>query len=278
MLAHYVPPIRKSHIVRFYSDQRVSASIFLARVLWLQGFPDQAMRSAERTVENASRSNHVVSLCNILAHGACAIALWTGDLGFAERYVGMLNDLATRYSLTRWRAIGRSCQGVLAVTRGDIAGGMQLLRSGFDELGQVSASFRLFVFLSGMTEALIRFGQAGEALAALDEGIARAGETDERWGLAELLRLKGELLRSQGTPGTAETAEDHFRQALDWARRQGALSWELRAAMSLARLLREQGRSADAKALLQPVYARFTEGFATADLKAAHALLQELCC
>jgi predicted ATPase len=80
----------------------------------------------------------------------------------------------------------------------------------------------------------------------------------------------------QGAPGAAATAEDHFRQALDWARRQGALSWELRAAMSLARLLYDQARSADALALLQPIYDRFTEGFDTADLKAAKALLDTL--
>jgi predicted ATPase len=85
-----------------------------------------------------------------------------------------------------------------------------------------------------------------------------------------LLRVKGELLLSQGTQGAATEAAGHFRQALDWARRQGALSLELRAAMSLARLLRDQGRSANALALLQPVYNRFSEGFDTADLKAAN--------
>jgi predicted ATPase len=91
-----------------------------------------------------------------------------------------------------------------------------------------------------------------------------------------LLRVKGELLLLQGAEGAAATAEDHFRQALDWARRQGALSWELRAATSLARLLRNQGHTADAKALLQPVYDRFTEAFDTADLNAARVLLHAL--
>jgi predicted ATPase len=94
--------------------------------------------------------------------------------------------------------------------------------------------------------------------------------------MPEVLRLKGELVLLQGAPGAAAAAEDCFRQALDWARRQGALSWELRAATSLARLLRDQGRSADALALLQPVYDRFTEGFDTTDLKVAKALLEAL--
>ena len=93
--------------------------------------------------------------------------------------------------------------------------------------------------------------------------------------MAELLRIKGELLLAQGRPGAGVTTEDYFRQAVDWARRQGALSWELGAATSLARLLRDQDCSADATALLQPVYDRFIEGFDTADLKAAKALLDD---
>ena len=110
----------------------------------------------------------------------------------------------------------------------------------------------------------------------IEEANARSERTEECWPIAELLRVKGELLLLQGAPGAAAVAEDHFRQALDWARRQVALSWELPAAASLARLLRDQDRSVDAVALLQPVYDRFTEGFDTADLKAAKALLDAL--
>jgi predicted ATPase len=91
-----------------------------------------------------------------------------------------------------------------------------------------------------------------------------------------LLRIKGELLLLQGAPGAAATAEDHFRQALDWARRQGALSWELRGATSLARLRRDQYRSTEAIALLAPIYNLFTEGFETANLKTAKALIDSL--
>src|SRR5260370_38486617 len=120
-----------------------------------------------------------------------------------------------------------------------------------------------------MSEALGRAGQIAEGLAAIEEAIARSERTEERWAMAELVRVKGELLLLQGAPGAAAVAEDHFRQALDWARRQGALSWELPAAASLARLLRDQGRSADAVALLQPVSGRFPGGFATPDPKRA---------
>ena len=110
-------------------------------------------------------------------------------------------------------------------------------------------------------------------LQVMKRGIDRS---QRGWLAPELLRIKGELLLSQGTTGTTDTVEDHFRQALDWARQQGALSWELRAATSLARLMRNRGRPADAIAYLKPVYDQFTEGFGTTDLFAARQLLDDL--
>ena len=107
-----------------------------------------------------------------------------------------------------------------------------------------------------------------------EQAIERCEQTNERWLFAELLRIKGELMLRKES-ATAK-AEDSFREALDWARRQGALSWELRAATSLARLLRDQGKVQQARELLAPVYGWFTEGFDTRDLKEAKALLEEL--
>jgi predicted ATPase len=126
-----------------------------------------------------------------------------------------------------------------------------------------------------LAEALGRAGQSADGLAAIEEAIARSERTEEHWTMAELVRVKGELLLLQGAPGAA--AEDHFLQALGWARQQGALSWELRAATNLARLLRNQGRPADAIACLEPVYDRFTEGFDTIDLTAAKQLSGRNC-
>ena len=106
--------------------------------------------------------------------------------------------------------------------------------------------------------------------------IARSEETEEHRLITELLRIKGELFLLQGAPAAAASAEGHFQQALDWARGQGALSWELRTASSLARLWRNQHRVKEARELLGSVYARFTEGFATADLQEARSLLEQL--
>ena len=165
---------------------------------------------------------------------------------------------------------------MLVIKRGDVIAGLGLLRAGLDEFGKDRVAARSLLFLTEMAEALGRAGEIADGLAVAEGAIERSEQNGDRWAIAEFLRVKGELLFLQGAEGAAAAAEDHFRQALDWARRQGALSWELRAATSLARLLRNQGHTADAKSLLQPVYDRFTEGFDTADLKAAKALLDAL--
>jgi predicted ATPase/DNA-binding winged helix-turn-helix (wHTH) protein len=273
MLAHYVPVAQRSHIIRFQSDQQVSARVVLARILWLRGFADQAMRAAENSIADARAANHTNSLCYALSQAACPIALLVGDLIAAEHYVEILLDQSTRAALALWQAWGRSYEGVLAIKRGDFATGLRLLRAGLNELGEARfAALRKVTFL--MAEALARAGQIADGLAMIEEAILRSEHTEERWLIGELLRVKGELILLQGAPGVA--AEDYFRQALDWARQQGALSEELRAATSLARLLRDQGRWDDAITVLQPVYDRFTEGFGTVDLRAAKALLDAL--
>jgi predicted ATPase len=116
----------------------------------------------------------------------------------------------------------------------------------------------------------------GEGLETIEEALVRSERNEERWCIAELLRVKGEILRHQEHPEAAVAAETCFAQSLDWARRQEVLSWELRTATSLARLRRDQGRADDARDLLAEVYARFSEGFETSDLKTAKSLLNEL--
>jgi predicted ATPase len=149
------------------------------------------------------------------------------------------------------------------------------LRVDFDKLGAMPEWIGS-MFLNELAAAFARAGQIAEGLAAAEQAIERAERTKARWLFPESLRIRGELLLSQAATGAAAVAEKHFRQALDWARRQGALSLELRAATSLARLLHDHVRIADAKAVLQPVYDRFTEGFDTADLREAKALLEAL--
>jgi predicted ATPase len=273
VLAHFAAPPQKSEIIR-YERARVVSSAVLARVLWLQGLPDQAMRTAESSVADARAINNAIALGQALAVAAYPIALWAGDLAAAEHYVEMLLDNSTRHALSRWHVYGRCYQGMLVIQRGDVATGLRLLRAAFDEPAAAGSAPRLLAFL--ISAASGHAGQIADGLPAIEEAIMHSENTEERWLIAELLRVKGELVVLRGKSGAAVTAEGHFRQALDLAHQQGALSWELRAATSLARLLSDQGRSADATAFLQPVYDRFTEGFATADLISAKALLDNL--
>jgi predicted ATPase/DNA-binding winged helix-turn-helix (wHTH) protein len=277
VLAEHVTPDHTSPSFRFQFRPHAAARVLLAWILWLQGFPDQAIRAAENSVEEAHAANHVLSLCCALAQAACPIALLVGDVAAAESYLSLLLDQSTRHSLPLCPALGRRDRGVLLIKRGDHDAGLRLLRAGRDEFGEGRVDWRLATFRDALAgEALGRAGKIGDGLVLVEEAIVHSERTEERWAFAELLRVKGELLLGQGGSTAAVAAEDHFRQALDWAYRQGALSWELRAATSLARLLRDQDRSADTLALLQPVYDRFTEGFETADLKAAKALLDAL--
>jgi predicted ATPase len=197
-----------------------------------------------------------------------------GDFARADRHVKILLDHARRYTLPLWRELARMFEALLAVSRGDVVGGLRLLRARFDELGESLPALDHVKFQSDIAEALGRAGNIADGLTLAKQAIERCEQTNERWLFAELLCLKGDLLLRKES--ATATAEDCFREALDWARRQGALSWELRAATSLARPLRRQGRSADAIVCLQPVYDRFTEGFETADLIAANQLLDEL--
>ena len=273
MLSADVDPRRRSPLIRFWFDQKVAGRVALARILWLQGFADQAWRTVQSAVGDAEALADPATLCYALSHGGCLVALWVGNLAAAERYAEMLLDHSRKHGFAVWNDFASRLKGVVLVKTGDLDGGSPLLRAGLHEITEPNAGLWFLTGLSQMAEALGHAGRVADGLAAVERGIDRS---QRGWLAPELLRIKGELLLSQGTTGTTETVEDVFRQALDWAREHGSLSWELRAATSLARLLRDQGRPADATACLQPIYDRFTEGFGTADLIAAKQLLDDL--
>jgi predicted ATPase len=271
MLNRYVAS--GSHIIKFQYDQRSLAHSYHSLILWLQGFADQAMRSVERLVVDPRAGDHPVSLSNALFQSACPIALLVGDLTLAERYIKALMDHSARHALERWHIVGLCFEGVLLVKRGDIGGGLELLRTALTRVPQNSFTIFYIPILAEIADALGRDGKADEGLSIIDQALARSERNEERWCVAELLRVKGELMLREGAPQAATAAEEHFLHSLDWARRQGALSWELRTSTSLARLQHDQGRIGEARSLLQPVYDRFSEGFETTDLKTAKAYL-----
>jgi predicted ATPase/DNA-binding winged helix-turn-helix (wHTH) protein len=276
MLAGYAAPANSAHIIRFQNDQTVAARRVLALILWLQGFPDQAIQMVEEAIVDSLAADHALTLCNLLAQSACPLAFLTNELDAADRFTTMLIEYATRHSLDVWNAYGRCFEGILLVRRGDFDNGLRRLRDGGGELRRAGFTQYYTPYLAALAEGLGNSGQIAAGLAAIDESLARAEEIEERWCLPELLRIKGELIKSQNAAGAAAAAEALFQQALDRARQQQVLSWELRASTSLARLWRQQDRIAEARGMLNPVYNRFTEGFATADLLEANRLLRQL--
>ncbi len=276
MLERYVSPPNRSDVVRFQFDQRVTARITRSRVLWLQGFADQAMRTVDAAIDDALAIHHTLSLCNTLAQAACPLAMLTGDLAAADRYATMLVRYTARHGADVWQTYGRCFQGMLHIKRDGLDVGLPLLSAAVDELR--SARFVQYhtAFLAALAEGLGSAGQAVRGLAVIDEALMRSDKSEERWVLPELLRIKGDLVLLQGTPKGSAIAEDHLQQSLDWARRQGALAWELRTTTSLARLWQRQQKTSEARRLLRSIYARFSEGFDTSDLVAAKMLLDSL--
>jgi hypothetical protein len=244
----------------------------LARVLWLQGFADQAVRMAEQSLREADATGHAVSQCFVLALASCPIAFWVGDQVAATKYTAKLIELSREHALPHWAAFGARFEQVLFIKTSDLNGGSRGRPSG-QEVAAPNFSFRSLSGLTQLAEALGKAGRTTEGLAALEAGVE---PFEDGCFSPELIRLKGELTMQQDMPGAAGSAEAVLRQALDEARAQGALSWELRAATSLANSLRSQGRLADAITCLRPIYDRFTEGFGTADLVAAKQILDEV--
>ena len=261
------------HVIRFHTDLRISARVYLARVQWLQGFSEQAVRAAEMSVEDAKATGHSLSLCYVLALAACPIALWVGNLAAAAHYAGVLINHSNKNNLKLWSAFGSRFSRVIAIRNGDLDSGLRQLNTELDEVAETDFRFRFLTGLGQLVEALAEAGRIAEGHAVLEAAFK---QFETGCYTPELLRLKGELFLLQSTPASAEEAKELFRQALDLARRQETLSWELRAATSLARLLLSEDRTVDAIACLRVIYDRFTEGFRTADLVAAKQLLDQL--
>jgi non-specific serine/threonine protein kinase len=270
----YRMAMRSSDLIRFGVHMKVSALSYQTVTFWSLGFADRAIRAGQDAVQEARGVNHPVSL-GIALNLSSILLVQVGDLDAAERCIDELIDHADKHSLIPSYAAGLCAKGSLMAARGDLVAAERWLRSGLARRREVGYYFFYAFFLGGLAEVLACAGRIEEGLVEIDTALRHANETESLWCIPEVLRLKGSILAKHDQPDFA-AINDHFTRALELARRQGALSWVLRCATSLTRLLSDQGRSADATALLQPVYDRFTEGFATADLKAAKALLDDL--
>jgi predicted ATPase len=273
VLALYDPISHGSLVHHTTTHPHVNSQALLGIDLFCLGFPDQALAQSEPAIAEARRLAHPQTLAVTLAIGALLLSL-VGDDAALDEWVDQLIAVTTEQDIPSWRAHGTIHRGWVRIKNGDVTEGIFLLRSGtaaFRAIG--GAEFLMPHYIALLAGACELAGQIEEAVTLLDEALQIADRTGERWLAAELNRHKGQLLLHQGH---TEAAEELYRKALRIAEEQKAKLWELRATMSLARLRRDQDRRPEARDLLAPVYGWFTEGFDTADLKEAKALIDEL--
>jgi predicted ATPase len=252
----------------------VSAFVVLSWVLWHHGYPDQSVRAANRALALSRQLGHAHTLAEALCFAGRA-AVFSRDVATACAHSNDCVAVASEHGFPQWTAAGRVLQGWAGAQRGEATTGIARIRDGLAAYEATGARISTPFYLALLAEALALAGKIEEALAALEDALAKAAASAERGWDAEIHRLCGELTARLPYPDPAK-AKDLFRTALAIAREQGTRGYELRAATSLARLWREQGRQGEARDLLAPVYGWFTEGFDTADLKEAKALLDEL--
>ncbi|MGV7214702.1 ATP-binding protein [Bradyrhizobium sp. UFLA05-112] len=260
----------------FPLDLRISTHYFRARILWLQGFAGQALRLVERNIEEGRANGHALTFCSVLGQAACPIAFWAGDLDAAEHYGDVLFEHTERHAIRLWRLWAGCFRGMVMAKRGNVDAGLALLRS---EIGRAGDARLLPRFLLPLGELAVCLGEANEidnGLAAVDEALARCKARHEEWYVPELLRIKGELILKGSPHRSASSAEAYFSDALHLARQQGALFWELRNAVSLARLCAAQDRKAEARQIIAQVCETRGDSLQIADAREARALLDGL--
>jgi non-specific serine/threonine protein kinase len=273
--ASYQIAWRSSDVIRLGVDTQSITLCYQAVTFWSLGFAERASRAGREAIEAARAANHPVSLCLVLGMVSSILLVKIDDLEVAERYIDELIDHSDKHSLVTYHALGLCAKGSLMATRGDVVTADQLLSSGLTIMRGVALYFYYAFFLTEQAAVVASLGRHDEGIAQIEAAQQSAEQSHALWCMAEVLRIKGELF-AKLTGGQADEAEAWLLRSLDLARRQQALSWELRAAMSLARYWGERGRAVDARDLLGQVYNRFTEGFDTADLVAAKQLLDAL--
>ncbi len=242
-------------------------------VKWMLGYPDQARRLGREALEFCrTRSELITRMLSQLFAGQLSQVLRDAT-GAAER-AAVSGRMAAEYGSLQALGYARVMQGWAMAESGDAGQGIAEIRRGMDELDQGGTKLRAFSITS-LAECHLRLGQIEQGLETVSEALREIQESEERVLAAEINRLKGELLAMQGARAK-EDAEAAFREAIKVAQHQRAKSWELRATTSLTRLLDKQGNRDEARAMLAEIYNWFTEGFDTADLKDAKALLDEL--
>ena len=273
-IALYDPAEHRALATRFGQDVKVAGLAIRSLNLWDLGYPEAALENAEEALKNARQIGQAATLMYALA-----LCLFTqikcGNYPLATTQAHELIALAEEKGSLLWKVFGMADQGCVLAQTSRASDAINMLTSSLTAFRPMRATLAGPFYLSCLAHAHAELGRFEEAWHFVDKAAVAVKTTKEKWWEAEIVRVGGEIALKSPQRDAAK-ADAYFERALAVARAQQAKSWELRAAMSMTRLRRDQGKRDAARALLAPVYGWFTEGFDTLDLKEAKALLDEL--
>jgi predicted ATPase len=281
-IAFYDPQQHRSHAFLYGVDPGVFCLSRAAYILWLFGYPEQAVKRSQEALTLAHELAHSNTLAAALVFASWFYQLCRDGQRAKERAEAAI-ALATEQGLPFWLAAGESCRGWLLAEQGQAEEGIMRIRQGLAAYRATGAEVHWCIQSPvALAEVCVKVGRTEEGLSVLAEAMNFMNSHEERWLEAELYRLKGELtlqqwkVESPKSKVKKQEAEECFLKAIAIAKKQQAKSLELRAVMSLARLWQQQGKKEKAHDMLSAIYGWFTEGFDTKDLQEAKALLEEL--
>ena len=267
-------PTEDQRATRYGGDHWSSALSGRAAALWVLGYADASQADTAEALRSAREFGHTLTQGNNLIFAA-----WTefgcGRHAVAKAHADEIVALADQKGEPFYKAFGLMMRGLVLAAGGEVESAVHQITSALAAYRSMGATLLTATVLSHLAKAHASRGQFEDAWRCIDDAMRTLEATNERWCEADILRIAAEI-ELQAPERDAEKAETYFDHALEVARRQQAKSWELRIATSQARFWRDQGRRAEARDLLAPVYGWFTEGFDTRDLKEAKALLSEL--
>jgi predicted ATPase len=273
-IALYDPAEHRPLATRFGQDALVSILCYRSPALWFLGYPEAARTDAEHALKDAREISHAATLMYGLSITPIT-NIHCGNYATVNAQLDEAIALANEKGALLWKALGMVLQGCVLALTGKASDAVQMINTGITAYRLTGATLWMPLYLSYLARAYSELGQLDDAWRCIGEAMSVVETTKERWYEADIHRMAGEIALKSPEPEIAK-AEAYFERALAVARAQQAKSWELRAAMSMARLWRDQGKRDEARDLLAPVYGWFTEGFDTLDLKEAKALLAEL--
>jgi class 3 adenylate cyclase/predicted ATPase len=273
-VALYNPIEHRSLAARFGQDPRASTLAFRSLALWVLGYPEAAFADIHRALKEAHEIDQAGTLLYTLAVASRTFVA-AGKYAEATSIAEELVTLANEKGAVLWKALGMADKGCIMALTGKALDGVQTMTPGIATFRSTGATFSLPLYLSYLARAHAELGQFDDAWRCIGDAMEAAVTTKETWCEADLHRIAGEIARMSPDNDTTR-AEAYFERALALSREQQAKSWELRAAMSMARLRRDQGKRQEASDLLASVYGWFTEGFDTLDLKQAKTMLDEM--